>query len=311
MSSSINQSMIDQFSSFEQSMTEQLSAMRKTLGLGEIPLTQTVTKTKTKKTSAKKAEKAEKAVKAEGSATEPKAPTAWNALVAQTVADMKQSGWPAWTDLKGVSWPASRSGTIKSKSGVESEAFVYDGGDHNGKPPSPALGGMVRASYLKAQSDPEAMAKAKAYHSKLEEKRSASGSVGSAEKEAPVADEVVTEAKPKKAGRPKMTAEQKAEKKAEKAEKVVPAVEETFTEPVPVAATPVTAKPVKKTIIPAKKKVDLSFYAWEHNSKKYIKNDRGDVIEPEEGCWVGRFDGKTIDESVEEPSDLDGVTMRE
>jgi hypothetical protein len=198
MSSSINQSMIDQFTSFEQSMTEQLSAMRKTLGLGEFTLAQTVPKTKTKKPSAKKA-----AASAQSSATEPKAPSAWNTLVAQTVAEMRQSGWTAWTDLKDVSWPASRRGTIKDKSGAETEAFVYDGGEHDGKPPSPALGGMVRASYLKAQSDPEAMAKAKAYHTKLEEKRSASGSVGSAEKEAPVADEVVAEAKPKKASRRK------------------------------------------------------------------------------------------------------------
>lgn len=309
--------MIEQFTVFEQSMTEQLSAMRKTLGLGEITLAQTVSKTKTKKTSAKKAEKASAA--AEGSATEPKAPTAWNALVAQTVADMKQSGWTAWTDLKGISWPASRSGPIKDKSGAETQGFVYDGGEHDGKPPSPALGGMVRASYLKAQSDPEALAKAKAYHSKLEEKRSASGSVGSAEKEAPVADEVVVETKPKKAGRPKATPEQKAAKLAEKAQKKAqkPAeeAEELFTEPAADASVSapaaMPAKAAKKPILAAKKKVDLSFYPWEHDGKNYIKNDRGDVIEPEEGCWVGRFDGKTIDESVEEPTDLDGVTMRE
>jgi hypothetical protein len=84
--------------------------------------------------------------------------------------------------------------------------------------------------------------------------------------------------------------------------------DELFTEPAAPAAAPQKGK---KTVIAPKKKVDLSFYAWEHDGKSYIKNDRGDVIEPEEGCWVGRFDGSKIDESIEEPTDLDGVTMRE
>ena len=136
------------------------------------------TKTKTKSS----------ATKAEDTDAEPKvakAPSAWNVLVAETVADMKQNGWQSWTDLKEVVWPGSRSATVKDKSGSERSAFVFDGGSQDGKEPSPALGGMVRASYLKAQTDPEAAAKARKYHEKLAEKRSAaSGSVGEAEVEA-------------------------------------------------------------------------------------------------------------------------------
>jgi hypothetical protein len=202
---SINESIIKQLTTLEQSMAEQMAAMaemRKALGMGELALPG-----KAKK--ARKPKKASSAASAAGSAAEPKAPSAWNTLVAETVAEMKQSGWESWTDLKGVSWPASRHGPVKEKSGAEREAFVFDGGEHDGKEPSPALGGMVRASFLKAQSDPAAAEKARAYHAKLAEKRSASASTGSGEREEPVAD---AEGAPvaKKSGRPKMTDEQKA-----------------------------------------------------------------------------------------------------
>ena len=266
------------------------------------------TKTKTKSS----------ATKAEDTDAEPKvakAPSAWNVLVAETVADMKQSGWTSWTDLKGAVWPGSRSATVKDKSGSERSAFVFDGGSQDGKEPSPALGGMVRASYLKAQTDPEAAAKARKYHEKLAEKRSAaSGSVGEAEVEA---DAEEAPAK-KKAGRPKMTDEQKAEAKAKKEAKVAAeTAPETAAVPAPVPAAPATP-PAKKSLIqpkaPAKapvKKVDLSFIAWEHKGVMYITNDRGDVVNPDDGTWVGRFDGTDIDETVPEPSDLQAATMRE
>jgi hypothetical protein len=302
---SINQSMITQFQALEKSMTEQLAAMRKTLGMGEI----------TAAPAGKKVKKVKPVDDSASATSEPKAPSAWNTLVAQTVADMKQNGWTSWTDLKGAVWPASRAGTIKDKSGAEVAGFVYDGGAlTDGKPPSPALGGMVRASFLKSQSDPAHAAKAAAYHEKLSEKRSAGGSVGSGEEAAPVADA------PKKAGRRKMTEEEKAAAAVKRAEKKAaekpaaggaPASEAEEFEDVPATVTPVK---VKKPIMAPKapvKKVDLSFFAWEHNGKKYITNDRGDVIEPEEGTWVGRFNGKTIDESVTEPTDLEGVEMRE
>jgi hypothetical protein len=101
-----------------------------------------------------------------------------------------------------------------------SEQYVYDGGEHDGKQPSPALGGMVRASALKAQSDPMAKAKAEAYKAKLAEKRS----VGSASASPSDAEGVAL----KKAGRPKMTDEQKAAAKAKrdakKAAEAVPSV---------------------------------------------------------------------------------------
>jgi hypothetical protein len=210
---SINESILKQLTTLEQSMAEQMAAMaemRKALGMGELALPGKVKKARKSKASS--------AASDAGSAAEPKeakAPSAWITLVASTVAEMKQSGWEGWTDLKGVSWPASRRGTVKDKSGAEREAFVFDGGEHDGKEPSPALGGMVRASFLKAQSDPAAAEKARAYHAKLAEKRSASGSTGSGEREEPVAD---AEGAPvaKKSGRPKMTDEQKAAAKAER-----------------------------------------------------------------------------------------------
>ena len=160
----------------------------------------------------KQSKKAKKAEAAEGGSDEAKPakePTAWNILVSGTVAEMKQSGWASWKDLKGVVWPGSRVGPVKDKKGAETgaEQFVYDGGEHDGKPPSPALGGMVRASYLKAQGDPVHRAKAEAYHAKLAEKRS-NASTGSGAKEEPVAD--APEAGKKAGGRPKMTEEQKA-----------------------------------------------------------------------------------------------------
>jgi hypothetical protein len=264
------------------------------------------TKTKTKSSAKKEAEDADAEPKAA------KAPSAWNVLVAETVADMKQNGWTSWTDLKEVVWPGSRSATVKDKSGSERSAFVFDGGLHDGKEPSPALGGMVRASYLKAQTDPEAAAKARKYHEKLAEKRSAaSGSVGEAE---PIVDAEEAPAK-KKAGRPKMTDEQKAEAKAKKEAKAEKPETAAVPAPEPAAAPAAPATPpAKKSLIQPKapaKKLDLSFIAWEHKGVMYITNDRGDVVNPDDGTWVGRFDGTDIDETVPEPSDLEAATMRE
>jgi len=127
----------------------------------------------------------------------PKKPNAWALFVGQTVAEMKQSGWDAFQSADGIVWPASRR---------EGEEYVYDGGEHDGKPPTQARGGMVRASYLRAQNNPEAEAKRQAYRAGLAEKRS-TGSVGSAQPEG--------ESSSKK-GRPKMTEEQKAEAKVKR-----------------------------------------------------------------------------------------------
>ena len=325
---SINESIMKQLTTLEQSMAEQMAAMaemRKALGMGELALPGKAKKARKSKASS--------AASDAGSAAEPKeakAPSAWNTLVASTVAEMKQSGWESWTDLKGVSWPASRRGTVKDKSGAEREAFVFEGGEHDGKEPSPALGGMVRASFLKAQSDPAAAEKARAYHAKLAEKRSASASTGSGEREEPVAD--VEGAPAKKSGRPKMTDEQKAAAKVKReakkaAEAAAPKAEAEaeedgeFSDVPEEAAAPVVAAapaPPKKVLMkpkaaapPPPKKLDLTFFPWTYDGKKYITNDRGDVIEPEEGQWVGRFNGKSIDTSVPEPADMDSVEMRE
>jgi hypothetical protein len=280
---------------------------------------------------------------AEPSATEPKeakAPSAWNTLVAETVAQMKAEGWPAWTDLKGVQWPASRRSAVKDKSGAEREAHVYDGNPvataegataivTDGKEPSQALGGMVRASFLKAQSDPEAEAKARKYHAKLAEKRSAS-SMGSAEKGEPVADaeDAPVAPAPKKRGPKPMTAEQKAEAKAKREAKKAAAVTaepeaeaEEFSDvpeaaPAAAPAKPAPAPVQKKKIsiagapAPAPKAVDLSFFSWTHDGEDYFTNDRGDVVSTEFE-WVGRFDGTKIDGSAPEPADLADAKMRQ
>jgi hypothetical protein len=264
---------------------------------------------------AKKGKKSKKAA-AEGGAEAPKKePTAWNILVTETVAEMRQSGWQSWTDLKGVTWPGSRSAPVKDKKGAETgaEHFVYDGGEHDGKPPSPALGGMVRASYLKAQTDPEAKAKAEKYHAKLAEKRSTGSSVGSGVKEEPVADAPQAGAKK---GRPKMTEEQKAANKlkreAKKSSAPAAAAEEFMdveesTTPKPavggggsVAAAAAPSAPKKA----GKKALDLNFRIWEHDGQTYVKNERGDVLSDDGSEWVGRFNGTIIDEEVAEPDDL-------
>jgi len=294
---SINESIMKQLTTLEQSMAEQMAAMaemRKALGMGELALPAKAKKARKSKASS--------AASDAGSAAEPKeakAPNAWNTLVASTVAEMKQSGWESWTDLKGVSWPASRRG-------------------------------MVRASFLKAQSDPAAAEKARARHAKLSEKRSASASTGSGEREEPVAD--VGGAPAKKSGRPKLTDEQKAAAKVKReakkaAEAAAPKAEAEAEEdgefsdvPEEAAAPVVAAAPAPKKVVvmkpkaaapPPPKKLDLTFFPWTYDGKKYITNDRGDVIEPEEGQWVGRFNGKSIDTSVPEPADMDSVEMRE
>jgi hypothetical protein len=268
-----------------------------------------------------------------------RAPTAWNLLVQSTVADMRQNGWESWTDAKGTVWPASRRGPIKDKSGAQSEGFVYSGGEHDGKPPGPALGGMLRASYLKMQSDPSAAAKAAAYNAKLDEKRSASAAAPSA-----------TPAAPKKAGRPPMTAEQKAEAAAKRAAKASAeqSGSESATESKKAGRPPMTAEQkaaaaakraankaakasapqsdaesvhtcsgvpegwaelLGEKIVP--KKVDLSFYPFVYEGKNLLMNDRGDVVDPEEGVWVGRLNKGILDKTVPEPADLEEVTMRE
>jgi hypothetical protein len=81
-----------------------------------------------------------------------------------------------------------------------------------------------------------------------------------------------------------------------------PAVKKVTVKPKKAAATG-TAPP------PTDKKVDLSFFEWTHDGKEYYTNDRGDVVTTDFE-WVGRFDGKTIDENAAEPADLSEATLR-
>jgi len=342
--SSIQQNIQERVAALEQSVAE----MRQSIAEQAAKPVKAVKAVK----QSKKAAAAAAAAAAEGGSAEPKAakePTAWNILVTQTVAEMKQSGWESWTDLKGVVWSGSRKSPVKDKKGTETgtEQYVFDGGDHDGKPPSPALGGMVRASYLKTLTDPEAKAKALAYHAKLDEKRS-NGSIGSGAAEEPVADAAGAGAGGKKGGRPKMTEEQKAAAKlkrdakksasatavvaeeqemaAEEAKAEAEAETEAQTPKVAPPPTPVAKASVIKAAVPlvapkgksvlkkaeTAKKLDLSLFSWTFEGVEYYTNDRKDVVDINTGEWVGRFNGTEIDESVAEPADFaNGVSMRE
>jgi hypothetical protein len=303
-----NESMIANLASLEKAMNAQANAvneMRKALGMPEIALA------------------GKKAKKQRDPEAPPRAPTAWMLHIAETVADMRANGWPSWTDADGHTWPASVRGTVKDKSGAEHEAFVFP---DSGKEVTQANGGMKRASFLKAQSDPAHAAKAAKYRADLADKRSSDGgSNGSAEKEPPVAD--APDAGKKKGGRPKMTEEQKGAAKAKRdAEKsgggssttagllnprtaaVVAAID------AQVAAaggggTAVNGLKPKIGPPPVPKKIDLSFFPIKHEGTSYYTNDRGDLVS-EEWEWVGHFDGKTIDESAPEPDDLGEATLR-
>jgi hypothetical protein len=85
--------------------------------------------------------------------------------------------------------------------------------------------------------------------------------------------------------------------------------------PAPAAAEPkktAAIKPKKAAAPPPapEKKFDLSLFEWTHDGKDYYTNDRGDVVTTDFE-WVGRFDGKSIDETVPEPADLSEATLRQ
>ena len=322
-----NQSVIDQLTVMEKACAE----IRKTLGLAELSAPTSAKKPRTKKDP-----------KPEPSG-EKKAPSDWDLLIANTVEEMKTSGWPEWTDADGVLWHASRLDTVTDKKGNSTETYVFDGGDHDGKPVSRALGGMKRASFLKAQTDPAAAEKAKAYRAKLAEKRAAS-STGSAEKKEPVADEKVeseTEEKPKRKPQSEETKKAAAEKRAatiakkaaEAAAAVAAATQEDVIEDVESEAEPADAKPeevkvvakvVPKVAAPApvaaskkiiktapkaaKKPVSLVMVEWAHEEELYKKNERGDVADMD-GNFFGHWDGKEIDESASQPADWESAEL--
>lgn len=168
------------------------------------------------------------------------------------------------------------------------------------------------------------------------------GSTGSGEKAAPVADDAeVAEGKVKKPQSEETKAKAKAKREANKAKKAAEAEEapadeeeeetaadeEETPEPVVVAkpAAKTVAKPVAKAepakpaakpepvkkgvkIVP-KKVVDLLLDEWTHDGTTYYKNERGDVISMENE-WVGHWNGKEIEEA-DEPADRESLTTRD
>jgi len=233
----------------------------------------------------------------------------WVATVKETVADMCANGWEGWTDASGNVFAGSKPAVIDGRS---THVFI-----DTGKEANYSKGGLARASYLKAKDSPEHQEKVRARATKR------------AEVVAKKASGVVAE-KPKRVMTDEQKAKMKAGREAAKAGReaakagaapvspvvtpvaapvVVPVVA-----PVVVPVAPVAAAKPKRVRIAAKapepKVYDLSFNPWAHDGEDYITNERGDVLTME-GDWVGRFNGKTIDESVERPADIEAFLSSE
>ena len=158
-------------------------------------------------------------------------------------------------------------------------------------------------------------------------------STGSAEKKEPVADvEAEEKPKPKKPQSEetkKAAAEKRAATKAKKAAEAAAApaaapaaeiedLEPEVSAPEPEVAAPSTPLTIVAPVVPRKakiapkpkKEIDLFLDPWEHNGEEYIKNERGDVLTTD-GLWVGRWNGKVLDESAPEPADFEDLTTRD
>jgi len=242
---------------------------------------------------------------------------AWVDTVNETVVAMRSNGWESWTDVSGNVWAASKPATVD---GRETHVFA-----DTGKEPNYPKGGLARASYLKTRDSPEEQAKTKARAAKRAEVVAAKKSDEPAEK-------------PKRTMSDEQKAKMKAGKEAKKAaapaagggpELVMDAAAPAAAAAPPAAvvaeskpaaaveAKPVVAEakpaPVKKKIAtkkPEPKVYDLSFNAWAFNGEDYITNERGDTLTLE-GDWVGRFNGKVIDDTVERPTDIDAFLAEE
>jgi len=265
-------------------------------------------KTKTTKAKKEKKEGAEPRVASEGVQK-------WKATVEQTVADMRANGWESWTDVSGNVFAGSKPATIDGRA---THVFA-----DTGKEPAYPIG-LKRASFLKTKDSPEELAKTKA----RADKRAETVAAKKGTKVEAVADGAPAAEKPKRvlsqeqkdamqAGRKKAAAAKKGEAApaapaapAETAEakeaRVAGNAEAAAVAGGGSAAEPVVAKPAAKKVVVAKKaKVyDLSFNGWTFNGEDYITNERGDVLTME-GDWVGRFNGKVIDATVERPKDID------
>ena len=112
---------------------------------------------------------------------EKRAPSAWNLLVDQTVRDMREHGWAAFTDVEGTLWPASR---------PEGDKHVYSEGKYAGKEASRAIGGFKLASLRNSESKPEAAAAALA---RLEKREAVKARRAEAPAEAPKARKPMSE----------------------------------------------------------------------------------------------------------------------
>lgn len=146
-------------------------------------------------------------------------------------------------------------------------------------------------------------------------------STGSAEKKEPVADEKVEPKvkKPQSEEVKKAAAEKRAATKAKKAEAAaatatvadeIEDLEPEVSAP-PEPLTIVAPAPKKAKIAPKpKKEVDLLLDPWTHEGEEYIKNERGDVLTTD-GVWVGRWNGKVLDESAPKPADFEDLTTRD
>jgi hypothetical protein len=167
---------------------------------------------------------AAKKAKKEKPAKDPDAPKkelpegvkAWNAFVTQTIEDMAQKGWEAFTDLSGKAWAGSKP--------AEDGTHVFS---DTGDKPSRVKGGLVYASLLRARDDPEAAARAKARRetrdAQIATQRSGATASGSEEGASATGDGAATE-KPvsKRAQAAKerwaaMSEEERAERKAKMA----------------------------------------------------------------------------------------------
>jgi hypothetical protein len=173
---------------------------------------------------------------------------------------------------------------------------------------------MVRASYLKAQSEGKVAEKMRKNAEALLKAEVVELEVVAEEASA------APSAEGKKGGRPKMTAEQKAAAKAKREAKKASAAAPSA-EPIDLTAglpegwaelTEPKAKAVKapKPKAPKPKPLDLSVYETEIEGNRYYTNDRGDIITME-GEWFGRLVGGKIDTSVDEPADLASIDVRE
>lgn len=287
----INDSVVAKINELETTLAE----LRKIVGLG--PLSAAAAPAgKTKKQRAPKEAK-EKRAPSEGN-------MAWVAKVNETVTQMRAEGWETWTDASGNVWAASKPATVDGR-----ETHVFSDTE---KEPTYPKGGLARASYLKTKDSPEELEKTRLRAEKRAEalaKKTATAAAlesGAPVEEKPKAKRVISEEQKAKmqAGR---VAAKAASAAAKEAAAAAPAPAAPATPAAPAAAAPAAAAPAKMKIQKKKaeeKVFDLSFNAWTFSGEDYITNERGDVLTLE-GDWVGRFNGKAIDESVARPTDID------